>query len=58
MTLKKSVISVCQNFFQKQCLYDTETEIISMSVDHEYEQKKRRLKMQTIGCIRYRIKIK
>lgn len=56
MTLKKSIITVCQNYFEKQCLHDTETETIFMSVDHE--QKHRRLKMQTIGCIKYGVKIK
>uniref|UniRef100_A0A2S2QJG5 Eukaryotic translation initiation factor 4 gamma 3 n=1 Tax=Sipha flava TaxID=143950 RepID=A0A2S2QJG5_9HEMI len=49
MTFKKCVITVCQNFFQKHCLDDTET--LTMSVEHE--QNQRRLKMQSIGCIRF-----
>jgi translation initiation factor 4G len=53
MTFKKCVITVCQNFFQKHCLDDTET--LTMSVEHE--QNQRRLKMQSIGCIRYKKKI-
>lgn len=53
MTFKKCVITVCQNYFQKQCLDDTET--ITISADHE--QNQRRFKMQSIGCIRYRTKI-
>lgn len=52
MTFKKCVITVCQNYFQKHCLDDAET---TMSAEHE--QNQRRLKMQSIGCIRYRIKI-
>lgn len=57
MTLKKSIITVCQNYFEKQCLHDTATdETIFMSVDHE--QKQRRLKMQTIGCLKYGVIIK
>lgn len=53
MTFQKCIIIVCQNFFQKQCLGDTETTIISV----EHEQNQRRLKMQIIGCIRYGAKI-
>ncbi|VVC28752.1 Armadillo-type fold,MIF4G-like, type 3 [Cinara cedri] len=49
MTFKKCIITVCQNFFQKQCVDHTETIIISV----EHEQNQRRLKMQTIGCIRF-----
>jgi len=49
MTFKKCVITVCQNYFQKQCLDTTETIVTSV----EHEQNQRRLKMQTIGCIRY-----
>jgi len=48
MSFKKCVITVCQNYFQKQCLDDTD---IVMSVEHE--QNQRRVKMQTIGCVRY-----
>lgn len=48
MSFKKCVITVCQNYFQKQCLNDTD---IVMSVEHE--QNQRRVKMQTIGCVRY-----
>jgi len=48
MSFKKCIITVCQNYFEKQCLDDTE---IVMSVEHE--QTQRRIKMQTIGCIRY-----
>lgn len=48
MSFKKCVVSVCQNYFKKQCLDDTE---VVMSVEHE--QTQRRLKMQAIGCIRY-----
>lgn len=48
MSFKKCIITVCQNYFQKQCLDDTD---IVMSVEHE--QTQRRLKMQTIGCVRY-----
>ncbi|XP_025197500.1 eukaryotic translation initiation factor 4 gamma 3-like [Melanaphis sacchari] len=49
MTFKKCVITVCQNYFEKQCLDNTDP--IVMSVDHE--QNQRRLKMQAIGCIRF-----
>lgn len=49
MTFKKCIITICQNFFQKQFLEDTEP--INISVEHEQNQ---RLKRQTIGCIRYR----
>ena len=49
MTFQKCVMKVCENFFNKQCLYNNET--LVMSVEHE--QNKRRLKMQTIGCVRY-----
>ncbi|XP_060880121.1 eukaryotic translation initiation factor 4 gamma 3-like isoform X2 [Metopolophium dirhodum] len=48
MSFKKCVITVCQNYFQKQCLDNTD---IVMSVEHE--QTQRRLKMQTIGCVRF-----
>lgn len=48
-SLKKCVVTFCQNYFQKQCLNDTET--LLMSVEHE--QNQRRLKMQTIGCVRF-----
>lgn len=49
ITFKKCIITVCQNYFQKQCLDDTET--LNMSI--EQEQNQRRFKMQNIGCIRY-----
>ncbi|KAL4148592.1 hypothetical protein QTP88_002781 [Uroleucon formosanum] len=48
MSFKKCIISVCQSYFQKQCLDDTE---IVMSVENE--QTQRRLKMQIIGCVRF-----
>lgn len=48
-SFKKCVIAFCQNYFQKQCLDDTET--LLMSIEHEQNQK--RLKMQAIGCVRY-----
>lgn len=46
MTFKKCVITVCQNYFQKQCLDEIEM------VSTEYEQSQR-IKRQTIGCMRY-----
>ncbi|XP_015370986.1 PREDICTED: eukaryotic translation initiation factor 4 gamma 3-like isoform X2 [Diuraphis noxia] len=48
-SFKKCVITICQNYFQKQCLDDTET--LLMSIEHEHNQ--RRLKMQAIGCVRF-----
>lgn len=48
MTFKKCIVKVCQNYFQKQCLNDSET--ITIPVELEQSQ---RLKMQSIGCIRY-----
>lgn len=49
MTFKKCIITVCQNYFEKHCLENTETIVTSI----EHEQNQRRLKIQTIGCIRY-----
>lgn len=46
IVLKKCVITVCQNYFQKQCLDEIET----VSVEHEQNQ---RIKRQTIGCVKY-----
>ncbi|KAL5234593.1 hypothetical protein ACI65C_002003 [Semiaphis heraclei] len=48
-SFKKSVITICQNYFKKQCLDDTETLVMSI----EHEQNQRRLKMQAIGCVRF-----
>jgi len=48
-SLKTCVIKVCQKFFEKHCLNDTET--ITLSIEDEQIQK--RLKMRTIGCIRF-----
>lgn len=52
MSFKNCIITVCQKYFQKQCLDGTETMIMSV----EQEQNQRRLKMQKLGCIRYKIK--
>ncbi|KAE9530648.1 hypothetical protein AGLY_011110 [Aphis glycines] len=49
MTFKKCIITVCQNYFEKHCLENTETIVTSI----EHEQHQRRLKIQTIGCIRF-----
>jgi len=54
ITFKKCIITVCQHFFQKHCLNDTEE--ITISIEHL--QNQRRLKMQSIGCIRYSFKMK
>jgi len=53
MTFKKCVITICQNYFQKQCLNDIET--LTMPIEHK--QNQRRLKTQSIGCMRYKIKM-
>lgn len=53
MTFKKCIVTICQKFFQKQILEDTEA--VNTSVEHEQNQ---RLKRQTIGCIRYKTNIK
>lgn len=51
MVLKKCVITVCQNYFQKQCLDNTETVTISV-------EQNQRIKRQMIGCVRYMIDFK
>lgn len=54
MTFKKCIITVCQNYFHKQCLNNSET----VNVPVEQEQNQRRLKLQSIGCVRYKTIIK
>lgn len=51
MVLKKCVITVCQNYFQKQCLDEIETITVSA-------EQNQRIKRQTIGCVRYMIELK